>query len=74
MDYPQWQRSVQVDPWGFFERGQTKDLKDLVKTGRDTQSFLDNGDKNVGCANDPDLQLGRNLRRSEERVDSTETA
>ena len=54
---------------GFLEHGQTKDLKDLVETGRETQSFLDNGDKNVGCANDPDLQLGHNLRRSEERVD-----
>ena len=53
----------------FLEHDQAKDVKDLVETGRETQSFLDNGDKNVGCANDPDLQLGHNLRRSEERVD-----
>jgi hypothetical protein len=43
---------------GLLEHGQTEDLKDLVEAGRETQSFLDNGDKNVGCANDPDLQLG----------------
>jgi hypothetical protein len=52
------QRFVRVDLWDFLQHGKTEDLKDPVEVGRETQSFLGNGDKYVDRAHDPDLQLG----------------